>query len=103
LARLAQGIERLNYDVLWDPASVGYESLSLGGFLLAETDLLCVASGRADTIRTRLKAHVDAGATHGCIQPLNPDGQRRAGLEGAGGASLRRAFVLLSSVRCRTE
>lgn len=33
-----------------------------------------VAWGSVDAIRSRLKAHVDAGATHVCIQPLNPDG-----------------------------
>ena len=33
-----------------------------------------VAWGSARTIRDRLKAHVDAGATHVCMQPLNPDG-----------------------------
>ena len=33
-----------------------------------------VASGNADAIQTRLKAHFDAGASHVCIQPLNPDG-----------------------------
>ena len=48
LAKLAQGIERLNYDVLWYPESVGYELLSLGGFLLGETDRLCLASGIAN-------------------------------------------------------
>lgn len=48
LVKLAQGIERLNYDVLWYPESVGYESLSLGGFLLGETDRLCLASGIAN-------------------------------------------------------
>jgi len=48
LAELAQGIERLGYDVLWYPESVGYESLALGGFLLGETDRLCLASGIAN-------------------------------------------------------
>ncbi len=48
LAKLAQGIERLNYDVLWYPEAVGYELLSLGGFLLGETDRLCLASGIAN-------------------------------------------------------
>jgi probable F420-dependent oxidoreductase len=33
-----------------------------------------VAWGSAETIRARLKAHADAGATQVCIQPLNPDG-----------------------------
>lgn len=48
LAALAQGIERLNYGVLWYPESVGYEALSLGGFLLSETDRLGIASGIAN-------------------------------------------------------
>ena len=48
LVKLAQGIERLKYDVLWYPESVGYEALSLGGFLLGETDRLCIASGIAN-------------------------------------------------------
>jgi len=33
-----------------------------------------VAWGNAATIQTLLNAHVDAGANHVCIQPLNPDG-----------------------------
>ena len=33
-----------------------------------------VAWGDAATIQCRIKAHVDAGATHVCIQPLNPNG-----------------------------
>jgi len=33
------------------------------------------AWGTTDQIRTRLKAHYDAGATHVCIQPVNPNGQ----------------------------
>lgn len=48
LAELAQGVEQLNYDILWYPESVGYESLSLGGFLLSETHRLGVASGIAN-------------------------------------------------------
>ena len=48
LVKLAQGIEGLNYDVLWYPESVGYESLAIGGFLLGETDRLCLASGIAN-------------------------------------------------------
>ena len=48
LAKLAQRIEKLKYDVLWYPELVGYESLSLGGFLLGETDRLCLASGIAN-------------------------------------------------------
>ena len=48
LAELAQGVERLGYDVLWYPESLAYESLALGGFLLGETSKLCVASGIAN-------------------------------------------------------
>jgi probable F420-dependent oxidoreductase len=48
VAKLAQGVERLNYDVLWYPESTGHESLAMGGFLLGETDRLCVASGIAN-------------------------------------------------------
>ena len=33
-----------------------------------------VAWGDADTIRRRIQEHVDAGATHVCIQPLDPEG-----------------------------
>ena len=48
LVKLAQDVERLKYDVLWYPESVGYESLSIGGFLLGETDRLRIASGIAN-------------------------------------------------------
>jgi probable F420-dependent oxidoreductase len=48
LVRLAQGVERLNYDVLWYPESVGYEALALGSFLLSETSRLHLASGIAN-------------------------------------------------------
>lgn len=48
LVALAQGVERLNYDVLWYPESLGYESLSLGGFLLGQTERLGLGSGIAN-------------------------------------------------------
>lgn len=48
LAELAQGVERLNYNVLWYPESLSYESLSLGSFLLGQTGRLCVGSGIAN-------------------------------------------------------
>jgi probable F420-dependent oxidoreductase len=48
LIKLAQTVEQLNYDVLWYPESVGYESLAVGGFLLGETTRLCIASGIAN-------------------------------------------------------
>ena len=48
LAELAQGVERLNYSVLWYPESLVYESLSLGSFLLSQTNQLCFGSGIAN-------------------------------------------------------
>ncbi len=48
LVQLAQGIERLNYSVLWFPEAMAYESLSLAGFLLGHTTRLCLASGIAN-------------------------------------------------------
>ena len=33
-----------------------------------------IVSGDAATIQARIQAHYDAGATHVCIQPVNPDG-----------------------------
>ncbi len=32
------------------------------------------AWGTADAIKKRIKAHFDAGASHVCIQPINPNG-----------------------------
>ncbi|MBL4721618.1 MAG: LLM class flavin-dependent oxidoreductase, partial [Alphaproteobacteria bacterium] len=48
LAELAQGVERLNYDVLWYPESLSYESLSLAGYLLGQTEKLILGSGIAN-------------------------------------------------------
>ncbi len=48
IAALAQGVERLNYDTLWYPEAVGYETFCYGGFALAQTDRLRVASGIAN-------------------------------------------------------
>jgi len=48
LVELAQGVERLNYSILWYPEALAYESLSLGGFLLGQTDRLCIGSGIAN-------------------------------------------------------
>ena len=45
VAELAIGVERLNYDVLWYPESLSYESLSLAGFMLGQTSKLEI--GRA--------------------------------------------------------
>lgn len=33
------------------------------------------AWGSAETIKARIQAHLDAGANHVCIQPVNPNGQ----------------------------
>ncbi len=33
-----------------------------------------VAWGKVDAIKARIKAHFDAGASHVCIQPINPNG-----------------------------
>jgi hypothetical protein len=35
-----------------------------------------VAWGSADALRARVQAHLDAGATHVCIQTVRADGQR---------------------------
>jgi probable F420-dependent oxidoreductase len=40
-------LERLNYDVLWYPESRGYESLSLAGFMLANSKKLKIGSSIA--------------------------------------------------------
>jgi probable F420-dependent oxidoreductase len=33
------------------------------------------AWGTADAIKSRIQEHMDAGATHVCLQPVNPNGQ----------------------------
>lgn len=48
LIELAEGVERLDYDVLWYPESLAYESLSLASFLLGRTNRLRVGSGIAN-------------------------------------------------------
>ncbi len=48
IVALAQGVERLNYDTLWYPEAFGYETFCYGGFILAETSRLRVASGIAN-------------------------------------------------------
>jgi hypothetical protein len=45
LVELAQRTEELGYTGLWYPEAVGYESFGLGGFLLAHTKKLIIASG----------------------------------------------------------
>jgi probable F420-dependent oxidoreductase len=45
---LAQRTEQLGYSTLWYPEVLGYESFGLGGFLLAHTKNLIIASGIAN-------------------------------------------------------
>ena len=45
LKELAQSTERLGYGALWYVEAIGYESFSLGSFLLNQTETLNVASG----------------------------------------------------------
>ena len=72
----ADGLSRYmtlpNYRNNWLRCGFSESELSGGGnhrFLDA-----MVAWGSAADIEARVKAHFDAGATHVCIQPLNPDG-----------------------------
>lgn len=48
LTELAQRTESLGYAALWYPEVLSYESFSLAGFLLHETETLIVASGIAN-------------------------------------------------------
>ena len=48
LVELARGVEELGYDTLWYPESTTYESIAMGGFLLAHSEKLKVASGIAN-------------------------------------------------------
>jgi probable F420-dependent oxidoreductase len=48
LIELAQRSEQLGYDTLWYPEVVSYECFGLGGFLLANTKTLIIASGIAN-------------------------------------------------------
>ncbi len=45
LTELAQHTERLGYGTLWYVEAFGYESFSLGSFLLNQTESLIIASG----------------------------------------------------------
>lgn len=48
LIELAQRTEQLGYSALWYPEVLGYESFALGGFLLAHTTNLIIASSIAN-------------------------------------------------------
>ena len=62
-----------NYRNNWKRLGFRYEDLAGGGsdrFLDA-----MVAWGNEAAVRQRIQAHFDAGASHVCIHPLNPNGQ----------------------------
>ena len=62
-----------NYRNNWKRLGFTDEDLDGGGsdrFLDA-----MVAWGTETAIRNRIQAHFDAGASHVCVQPLNPEGQ----------------------------
>lgn len=48
LVQLATRVEALGYSTLWYPEGMGFESLSLGGYLLGHSKRLVVASGIAN-------------------------------------------------------
>jgi alkanesulfonate monooxygenase SsuD/methylene tetrahydromethanopterin reductase-like flavin-dependent oxidoreductase (luciferase family) len=48
LVELAQRTEQLGYTALWYSEALSYESFGLGGFLLAHTKELIIASGIAN-------------------------------------------------------
>ena len=62
-----------NYRNSWQRLGFGESDLANGGsdrFLDA-----MVVWGEAPAIQQRVQAHLDAGASHVCIQPLHPEGQ----------------------------
>jgi probable F420-dependent oxidoreductase len=48
LIELARRVESLGYGTLWHPESLGWESISLGAFLLANTERLTIGSSIAN-------------------------------------------------------
>ena len=73
-----QTVERLGYDTLWYPESRGYESLSVAGFMLAQTTKLKLGSSIAsiyarDAFTSRRGTAVAAGAVW---RPLHPRPRR---------------------------
>ena len=69
IAELAQGAERLNYDTLWYPEGIGFETFGFGGFVLSETDRLRAASGIANIYArdaiTAIAGHNTLNMVHG--------------------------------------
>jgi len=48
LADLAATVEKNGYSALWYPESRGYESMSLGGYLLSKSEKLTIGSSIAN-------------------------------------------------------
>src|SRR6202041_220603 len=48
IKRLLRTVEELGYSALWYPEAVGYESLSIAGFMLANSTRLIVGSSIAN-------------------------------------------------------
>src|ERR1700683_2056732 len=48
IKRLLGTVEELGYSVLWYPEAIGYESLSIGGFMLANSTRLIIGSSLAN-------------------------------------------------------
>ena len=70
ISNLAQGVERLGYDVLWYPEGIGFETFSFGSFILSETSQLNVASGIANIYA---RDAVTAIAGHNSLNKLYKD------------------------------
>lgn len=69
IAELAQGAERLDYDTLWYPEGIGFETFGFGGFILSETGRLRAASGIANIYArdavTAIAGHHTLNKAHG--------------------------------------
>ena len=48
IRRLLRTVEELGYSALWYPEAIGYESLSIGGFMLANSTRLIIGSSIAN-------------------------------------------------------
>ena len=70
LGPFARRLERLGYGVLWYTEGVGRESLSLGSYLLAQTERLVVASGIAVAF---CREPIAAGNAARALSELFPD------------------------------
>lgn len=61
IADYARRIERLGYDAIWYPEVYHYESFTLGGYLLSQTERITVASGIANIYARDPMAAVQCG------------------------------------------